>query len=98
MKIRFSTVEQKSGFSRKRYETTYYAFDTQEVAAWTLVAERHSYAQDEDSTNLELWLKGVSEPIVINEKLVGTPTFQSVLTLLVSEFPDIDDLKLKTVQ
>lgn len=92
MKFRFSTVEQKSGFSRKRYETTHYAFDIQEVAAWTL------YAQDEDSTNLELWLKGVSEPIVINEKLVGTPTFQSVLTLLVFEFPDIDDLKLKTVQ
>ena len=92
MKFRFSTVEKKSGFSRKRYETTHYAFDTQEVAAWTL------YAQDEDSTNLELWLKGVSEPIAINEKLVGTPTFQSVLTLLVSEFPDIDDLKLKTVQ
>lgn len=92
MKFRFSTVEQKSRFSRKRYETTHYAFDTQEVAAWTL------YPQDEDSTNLELWLKGVSEPIVINEKLVGTPTFQSVLTLLASEFPDIDDLKLKTDQ
>lgn len=91
MKIRFLTVEKISGgFTRKRYENTHYALDTQEVAAWTL------YTQDENSTNLELWIKGVSESMTISEKMVGTPTFQSLLTLLVSEFPDINDLKLKT--
>ena len=92
MKIRFSTVEKNSGgFTKKRYESTHYALDTQEVAAWTL------YTQSEDSTNLELWLKGVSEPFTINEKMVGTPTFQSVLALLASEFPDINDLNFKTI-
>lgn len=90
MKFRFLVEEKNLGFSRKRYETTHYALNTQEVAAWTL------YSQEEDSTNLELWLKGVSEPITISEKIVGTSTFQSVLTLLVSEFPDIDNLKLRT--
>ena len=91
MKFRFVTIQKAQGFRRKCQEVTHFAFDSEEVAAWTL------YSIDDDLSGLDLWLKGVSEPICINEEAIGTPTFQSVLTLLVSEFPEIDDLKLRTV-
>lgn len=91
-KFRFSTVDRCTGFTRKqKQEITHFAFDTQEVTAWTV------HTLGDDTTNLELWLKGVSEPLSVNEEVVGTPNFQSILTLLVSEFPGIDSLKFPAV-
>lgn len=93
MKFKFSTECRPQGFRRKQSsEVAYFAFDTEEVAAWTL------YPVNDNLSGLDLWFKGVAEAVSINEEEVGTPTFQSVLTFLSSEFPDIDDLKLKADQ
>lgn len=95
MKFRFSAAHKPQGFrQKKQIEVTHFAFNTEEVAAWTLYPLDDPL--DDDLSGLDLWFKGVAEPISISEKIVGTPTFQSVLTLLFSEFPDIDSLKLRT--
>jgi len=88
-KFRFSTVDRCSGFTRKqKQEITHFAFDTQEVVAWT------THSLGDDTNNLELWLKGVVEPLSINEEVVGAVHFRAILELLASEFPEIDSLNL----
>lgn len=97
MKVKFSTVDCCEGFKstnqklNSRLEITYFGFDTQEVTAWTLIT------LGDKSRSLELWLKGVAELLNINEQMVGTPNFQSILLLLESEFANINDLKGKTL-
>lgn len=89
MKFRFATTYNCHGFREKTPRITYLAFDTQEIAAWRL----HTF--EDDLTGLELWCKGISDSLLFTESDVGSPMFQAVLNLLASEFPDINELKVK---
>ena len=71
----------------KTKTTTYFAFDTKEVIAWNL----------DDSKTLELWFKGASEPVCLEQQHVGEDNFTLVMELLAHEFPHIAEIQLATV-
>ncbi len=83
MKIRFPTSDSKK-FLDNRQVPTYFAFDTNELAAWRLP----------NSQELELWFKGISDSVYLTERELGTENFAALLGILGSEFPHISDVKL----
>ncbi|MEG4406389.1 hypothetical protein [Microcoleus sp. MON2_D5] len=78
MKIRFPLKANATDGSSQ-----WLGIDTDEIVAFQL--DKHNH--------LHLWYRGISEPVVITQKEIGADYFKDLLTLICSDFQNIDDAK-----
>lgn len=84
MKVRFE-IDKADRWRKDMFPC--FAIDIKEVAIWNFKADG----------SLNLWFKGISEPVNLVASDVGEDNFCFLVTILSVEFPDVNDLKFRTV-
>ena len=84
MKVKFEIDE---GDRWRKDMLPCFAIDIREVATWIFRA----------NGSLSLWFKGSSEPVNLVASDIGEDNFCFLVTILSVEFPDVNDLKFRTV-